>query len=277
MRVGIRIRGRERTLPTFARMREDRFRWRQEYAVGLNLGGTGAQRRARGEAELIEVTRVFEHAVIEIDVEIFCVDQHRQMKADIARVDARFQAPFKRELDRLRHLYPVGAGGEHAADFSAHAKAECADSTGVGGVTVVVKIKHAGQQQAGFHRKNVAVAAAPDIVKILYAPLFGGLPVERATFGGACAAVNHVMVADHHHFVRRSKTVDAERIELAFRTHHHAVVNHDEVRVGEHHVAGTHRRLATLGGEHLFDGGHAHDTVPSVMPIISSAARPSRP
>ena len=59
--------------------------------------------------------------------------------------------------------------------------------------------------------------------------------------GRARAAVNDIMIAHHHDFFRCGKVMNTERIEFAFSAHHHAVVNHHIVGVGEYHVTRTHR------------------------------------
>ncbi|MNC85269.1 hypothetical protein D3C83_08600 [compost metagenome] len=126
-------------------------------------------------------------------------------------------------------------------------------------MAVVVEVEHAGEQHAGFHREDMAVAAASHVEELFHAPLCRSLAVECAALGRARAAVNHVVIGDHHHFLRRGHAVDAERVEFALGAHHHAVVDHDEVGIGVDHVAGAHHCLAAFHGEGFFDCGHAHD------------------
>ncbi len=151
------------------------------------------------------------------------------MKAEIASVNAAREPALQREAHRLRHRDPVGAGGEHAADFHAHAKAERADRAGVGRVAVVVEVEHARQQHAGLHREDMAVPAAADVEKVFDAPGFGGGAVERAHLGRARAAVDHFVVGHHHDLVGRGETVDADGVEFALGAAHDTVVNHDEI------------------------------------------------
>src|SRR5450631_2269229 len=110
------------------------------------------------------------------------------MQAEIASVDSRCKPSCKRQAHRLWYRDPVSAGGEHAADFHAHAKAKCADGTGVGRVAIIVEIEHARQQQAGFHWENVAVTAAADIEEIFHAPGLRSSAIECAHFSGARTA-----------------------------------------------------------------------------------------
>ncbi len=240
------------------------IRRRHEHAVRADFGRCGTQCCARREVELFQIAGVFEHPVIEIGRKSALFQHGGKMKADVARMHARLQSAFQCQPHGLGYHDPVGAGCEHAADFAAHAEAEGADRAGVGGMAVVVEIEHARQQHARFHRENVAVAAAADIEKVFHTPLRRGLAVECAAFRRARAAVDHVMIGDHDHLVRRGEAVDAERIELAFRAHHHAVVNHDEVGIRGNHVAGAHRGFAALPGKYFFNGsecGHQDSSV----------------
>ena len=129
-------------------------------------------------------------------------------------------------------------------------------------MAVVVEVEHAGQQHAGFHRENMAVAAAADVEKVFNSPLPRGLAVERAALGGAGAAVDHVVVGDHHHFFRSGETIDADGVEFALGAHHHPVVDHDEIGIGIDDVARAHLCRAAFLREHFFDRRHAHGSFP---------------
>ncbi len=98
-------------------------------------------------------------------------------------------------------------------------------------MAVVVEIKHPGQQHARFHREDVPVSAAAYVKKMPDAPCLGRRAVDHAEFSRACAAVNHLVIGNHHNFVGRGEAIDAERVELAPRAAHHAIVNHDEIGV----------------------------------------------
>ena len=166
--------------------------------------------------------------------------------------------PADFEPHGLRHHHPVGSGGEHAADFGAHAETESADRARVGAVPVVVEVEHSGQQHAGLHREDVTMTAAAHVEELLHAPLPRRFAVVRTALGGARAAVDHVVVGDHHDLVRSGEASDAERIELALRAHHHPVVDHDEVGVRVDHVARLHARDAAFAREGFFNRGESH-------------------
>ena len=70
--------------------------------------------------------------------------------------------------------------------------------------------------------------------------------VDDAEFGGARAAVDHLVVGHHHDFVGCGEAVDAERIEFAPGAAHHAVVDHDEVGIRIDDVAGLHLRASAV-------------------------------
>ena len=255
--VSIRVRRLERAFGNPCRMREHRCRGREEHSVGAQFRGRAAQANARSEVELVEVAGVFQDAVVEVERQRLLADQAADMRAEIARVDPARQAPAHRELQRLWHHYPVGAGGQHAGDLHAHAKRHRADRAGVGAMAIVVEIEHPRRNHAPFHGKHMAMPAAPHIEKAPHLPQPRRATVDRPVLRRARAAVKHFMVGDHHHLVRLGKAVDAQFVERALDAGHHVVVDHHHVRARKHDLAGAHPVHAAGARDDLFSAGHA--------------------
>ena len=95
--VGVRIRRRERTLRALARECENLLRRWKEHAVSAHLGRRTAQRRAGGKIELVEIARVFEHTVIELEIELALVQEPRDMQPKVAAVYAGREPAFERQ------------------------------------------------------------------------------------------------------------------------------------------------------------------------------------
>jgi hypothetical protein len=119
----------------------------------------------------------------------------------------------------------------------------------------------------------VAVAAAADIVEMLHSPGLRRFAVECAFLGGARAAVDHLVVGDHHQFLGRGDAGDADCVQLLLDAHHHAVVNHYEVRIGIDDIARPDGLEAALLREHFFNCGHSHGDFLRVVSCGFSAVR----
>jgi len=66
------------------------------------------------------------------------------------------------------------------------------------------------------------------------------------------------MVGDDHHALRLRQPVDAQLVELAFRRQHHTVMDHHEIGLRFHHVAGAQLAAATARGQDFLYRGHRH-------------------
>ena len=99
------------------------------------------------------------------------------------------------------------------------------------------------------------MAGAADVEKVFDAPGLGGMAIEGSHLGGTRAAVDDFVIGHHHDFVRGGEAVDADGVEFALGAAHHAVMHHDEVGVGLHHIAGAYRLHRARAREDFFDCG----------------------
>jgi hypothetical protein len=82
----------------------------------------------------------------------------------------------------------------------------------------------------------MAVTAAA-VEEVLHAPLPRCFAIECAALRRPCTAVDHIVVRDHQHLVRRRELRNAQRVQLALCRHDDAVVDHDEIRIRVHDLA----------------------------------------